>query len=341
MKFDAIVGNPPYQLEGGSGGNNDAPIYQIFAKISENSTSEYVSLIMPARWFAAGRENLLGDFRNNMIHNKSLRKMVVYSNGVDIFSNVEIKGGICYYLIDKAYNGLCDYIYNNGGIKSEELRDLSTFDIIIREPKLAKIVDKIKNKSSQPYVDSIISNDTPFGISSNPKSSKKNPMVVSETKNANSDIKLYHIENLNRKVEYIDRRLINKNKQFIDKDKVFIPGAGGSGNDPYVLGKPIVAPKGSVCSQSFLFASFDDENQANNFKKYLLTRFFRILVSAIKISQSAPNRVYKFVPLQDFTDKSDIDWSKSISEIDQQLYKKYNLTQEEIDFIESKVKPME
>lgn len=108
-----------------------------------------------------------------------------------------------------------------------------------------------------------------------------------------------------------------------------------------MLGKPIVAPKGSVCSQSFLFASFDDENQANNFKKYLLTRFFRILVSAIKISQSAPNRVYKFVPLQDFTDKSDIDWSKSISEIDKQLYKKYNLTQEEIDFIEKTVKPME
>lgn len=341
MKFDAIVGNPPYQLEGGSGGNNDAPIYQIFAKISENSTSKYVSLIMPARWFAAGRENLLGDFRNNMIHNKSLRKMIVYSNGVDIFSNVEIKGGICYYLIDKTYNGLCDYIYNNGGIKSEELRDLSTFDIIIREPKLAKIVDKIKNKSSEPYVDSIISNDTPFGISSNPKSSKKNPMFVSETKNGNNDIKLYHIENLNRKVEYIDRNLINKNKQFIDKDKVFIPGAGGSGNDPYVLGKPIVAPKGSVCSQSFLFASFDDENQANNFKKYLLTRFFRILVSAIKISQSAPNRVYKFVPLQDFTDKSDIDWSKSVAEIDKQLYKKYNLTQEEIDFIEKTVKPME
>lgn len=341
MKFDAIVGNPPYQLEGGSGGNNDAPIYQIFAKISENSTSKYVSLIMPARWFAAGRENLLGDFRNNMIHNKSLRKMIVYSNGVDIFSNVEIKGGICYYLIDKTYNGLCDYIYNNGGIKSEELRDLSTFDIIIREPKLAKIVDKIKNKSSEPYVDSIISNDTPFGISSNPKSSKKNPMFVSETKNDNNDIKLYHIENLNRKVEYIDRNLINKNKQFIDKDKVFIPGAGGSGNDPYVLGKPIVAPKGSVCSQSFLFASFDDENQSNNFKKYLLTRFFRILVSAIKISQSAPNRVYKFVPLQDFTDKSDIDWSKSVAEIDKQLYKKYNLTQEEIDFIEKTVKPME
>lgn len=341
MKFDAVVGNPPYQLEGGSGGNNDAPIYQIFATISENSTSKYVSLIMPARWFAAGRENLLGDFRNNMIHNKSLRKMIVYSNGVDIFSNVEIKGGICYYLIDKTYNGLCDYIYNNGGIKSEELRDLSTFDIIIREPKLAKIVDKIKNKSSEPYVDSIISNDTPFGISSNPKSSKKNPMFVSETKNDNNDIKLYHIENLNRKVEYIDRNLINKNKQFIDKDKVFIPGAGGSGNDPYVLGKPIVAPKGSVCSQSFLFASFDDENQANNFKKYLLTRFFRILVSAIKISQSAPNRVYKFVPLQDFTDKSDIDWSKSVAEIDKQLYKKYNLTQEEIDFIEKTVKPME
>ena len=340
MKFDAIVGNPPYQIQGGSGGNNDAPIYQVFAKISAEASAKYISLIMPARWFAAGRENLLGEFRTDMINNKSLKKMVVFANGTDVFSNVEIKGGVCYYLIDKNYNGCCEYIYDNNGTKNESLRDLSTFDVIIREPKLAEIIQKVKEKT-QIFVDSIISNDTPFGISSNPKSSKKNPMFVSETLNNDNDIKLYHIENLNRKVEYINRNLINKNKEFIDKDKVFIPGAGGSGNDPYVLGKPIVAPKKSVCSQSFLFAAFDDEIQSNNFKSYLITKFFRALVSAIKISQSAPNRVYKFVPLQDFTNESDIDWSKSVTEIDKQLYKKYNLTQEEIDFIEKTVKPME
>ena len=342
MKFDAVVGNPPYQLEGGSGGSNDAPIYQLFAMSAEKLHSTYVSLIMPARWFAAGRENLLGKFRAHMIASKSLEKMIVFINGTDVFSNVEIKGGICYYLINKDYTGDCYYTLHNGNELIESLRDLSVFDVIIRDPRIADIVSCVtKYKNSLGYVDAIISNDTPFGISSNPKSSKKNPMAVYAYSAKNHNTMLFHIEKLVRKVEFIDGACIKKNKEYIDKDKVFIPGAGGSGNDPYVLGKPIVAPKNSVCSQSFLFAAFDDAVQAENFHKYILTKFFRILVAAVKISQSAPNRVYKFVPIQDFTEHSDIDWSKSIPEIDQQLYRKYNLSAEEIAFIEKMIKPME
>ena len=340
MKFNAVVGNPPYQIEGGSGGSNDAPIYQLFATFAENLKANCISLIMPSRWFAAGRENLLGEFRSRMINNSSLEKLIVFPNATDIFTNVEIKGGICYYLINNNYNGKCCYILHENSSIIESIRDLTTFDIIIRNPQLSKIVQKIVKFKNARYVDSIISNDTPFGISSNPKSSKKNPMKVYEDCNSHHNTKLYYIEKLVRKVGYVDRTYITKNSKYIDKWKVFVPGAGGSGNDPYVLGKPIVAPSNSVCSQSFLFAAFDDDIQANNFKSYLLTKFFRALVSAIKISQSAPNRVYKFVPIQDFTNSSDIDWSKSIAEIDKQLYSKYNLTQGEIDFIESKIKPL-
>ena len=144
-----------------------------------------------------------------------------------------------------------------------------------------------------------------------------------------------------RKIEYVNRNTINKNKNYIDSDKVFVPGASGSGNDSVVIGKPIVAQKNSVCSQSFLFAAFNTADEANNFVKYIYTKFFRALVSAIKISQSAPNRVYKYVPIQNFANDADIDWSKSIADIDKQLYKKYGLTQEEIDFVEEKIKPME
>ncbi len=341
MKFDAIVGNPPYQIEGGSGGSNDAPIYQLFATSAEEIKANYISLIMPARWFAAGRENLLAEFRSKMINNCKLEKLIVYTNGTDIFSNVEIKGGICYYLINNNYNGKCRYILHENSSIIESMRDLTTFDVIIRNPQLAQIVQKIIEFKNTGYVDSIISNDTPFGISSNPKSSKKNPMKLYEDCDSQHNTKLYHIEKLVRKVEYIDRTFITKNAKYIDKCKVFIPGAAGSGNDPYILGKPIVAPSNSVCSQSFLFAAFDDNMQANNFKSYYLTKFFRVLVSAIKISQSAPNRVYKFVPIQDFTDNSDIDWSKSVAEIDKQLYSKYGLTEKEIEFIESMIKPME
>ena len=105
MKFDAVVGNPPYQFEGGSGGSNDAPIYQHFAMVAEQLTPNYVSLIMPARWFAGGRENLLSEFRTHMIKSKNLAKIVVFANGTEVFSEVEIKGGICYYLLNKEYNG--------------------------------------------------------------------------------------------------------------------------------------------------------------------------------------------------------------------------------------------
>lgn len=127
----------------------------------------------------------------------------------------------------------------------------------------------------------------------------------------------------------------------LDKYKVFITIAGGSGNDDKILGDPEYAPKHSVCSQSYIYAAFDGEKEAKHFEKYVKTCFFRVLVSAIKITQSAPSRVYRFVPLQDFTSASDIDWGKSVAEIDRQLYAKYNLSEEEIAFIEKMIKPME
>ena len=342
MKFDAIVGNPPYQLEGGSGGSNDSPTYQEFAKLGENLSQHYTSLIMPSRWFAAGRENLLGDFRSKMMNNRSLSQLIAYADGTDVFSNVEIKGGICYYLIDKQYNGLCNYTLHADGGTITASRDLSEFDIIIRHPITASIVKKIISaNANNSTVDTIISNDTPFGISSNPKSSKKNPMHVYEIEDTTHNTMLFHIEKLVRKIEYIDKQLVTKNKQDIDKYKVFIPGAGGSGTDSYVLGKPEFASRNSVCSQSYLYAAFDNEIQAKNFIKYIGTRLFRLLVSAIKISQSAPNRAYRFVPMQDFSDDSDIDWSVSVPDIDKQLYAKYKLSPDEISFIETMIKSME
>lgn len=344
MKFDAVVGNPPYQEEGGSGGSNDAPIYQLFATMAEQLAPDYVSLIMPSRWFAAGRENLLGKFRYNMLNNKKLQKMVVYSNGSDIFPTVEIKGGICYYLLNRNYYGDCDYILQDGATVIREARDLSQFDIIIRNPRLAEIVVKVaKINAGKKCVNTIVSNDTPFGIPSNPRTSKKAPYNVYETSTKEHNVLLYHIEQSKRRINYVSRKDIKKNEQAISKYKVFIPGGYGAGETfPHqILGKPEVAERNSVCSQSYLYIGFDTKEEANHMSIYIKTRFFRALVAAIKITQSAPSSVYRFVPLQDFTDKSDIDWSKSIAEIDQQLYKKYNLSDEEIAFIESMIKPME
>ena len=343
MKFNAIVGNPPYQLTGGSGGNNDAPIFQDFGKLSHSLTGQYVSLIIPSRWFTAGRENLLGEFRKDMLNCGHIELLKTYTNARDVFSNVEIKGGVCYYLLNKNHNGNCNYTLYNGDTIEHTSMNLSDFDIFIREPKLADIVKKVTTKTSESgikFVDTLISNDTPFGIPSNPRTSTKTPFTVYTSSSRAHDVILFHIENQKRKVEYVALSDIRKNIGDIKCPKVFIPGAGGAGNDPYVLGRPEVAPAHSVCSQSYLYAAFNSDEEAQNFSKYIHSKFLRILVSVMKITQSAPQRVYRFVPLQDFTSFSDIDWSKSIEEIDKQLYAKYNLSEDEIDFIEKMIKPM-
>jgi hypothetical protein len=220
---------------------------------------------------------------------------------------------------------------------------LNAFDILIREPKLAIIVEKVENIRKAlglNTVDTIISSDTPFGIPSNPKQSKKTPFKVYNKSAPDHDVLLFHIEKLSRKIEYVSRTDIKKNANSIDKYKVFITGSGGSGNDSKVMGKPEFGPIKSVCSQSYLYAEFNTEKEAKNFIKYINTKFFRALVSSIKITQSAPNKTYKFVPLENTKLNSDIDWRKSIEDIDIQLFKKYKLTVEEIQFINNKISYM-
>ena len=345
MKFNAIVGNPPYQDAKGSGGNNDAPIFQHFCRIATDVSSKYTSLIIPSRWFSAGRENLLGDFRKEMLNSGNIEKLVVYTNGADVFPSEQIKGGICYYLENKKYFGKCNYILKRDDKIQQSKIMLNTFDILIREPKLVPIVQKVdslRRQENNKTVDTIISSDTPFGIPSNPKESEKTPFDVFPNSTKEHNTLLFHIENTKRKLEYVKLSDIVKNKKDVDKFKIFVTGGYGAGETfPHqILGIPEFAPQNSVCSQSYLYGAFESEIEAKNFIKYIKTKFFRVLVSAIKITQSAPNKTYQFVPLQDFTDKSDIDWSQSLPEIDQQLYKKYGLTEEEVSFIESMIKPM-
>ena len=332
VKFDAIVGNPPYQLTGGSGGTNDSSIYQEFAMLAEKLGPDYISLIMPARWFSGGRESQLAEFRQYMLNNRHIRKMTVYMDSKDVFPTVEIKGGLCYYLVDRSYEGICKYALIQNGSREETMRNLGDFDIIIRNPKVANIVAKVNSiPNNFGTVDSIISGDTPFGIPTNPTSSRKFNIQMSEQKTDMYNIELLYFDNGTRKRAYISADNITKNKVDIFKDKIFIPKAAGSGTDPYVVGKPEYGATGSVCSQTFLYAAFNSKEEAINFQNYLKTKFFRLLVAASKISQETPSKVYRFVPIQDFT-KS---WT------DAELYAKYHLTDDEIAFIEAMIKPME
>lgn len=345
LKFDAVVGNPPYQLMGGSGGTNDAPIFQYFCQAATSLQSRYVSMIIPAKWFAAGRESQLKDFREQMLNGGRIRKLFAFSDSHSLFPSAEIKGGVCYYLEDSAYNGNCEYTLAENGETATANIALNEFPVFIRNPKTAAIVKKVRDRAVNDgvgFVDSIISADTPFGIPTNPGESKKTPFAVSNHKTSEFDTILYYLVKSKRVIGYVRGKDVVKNAADVKCDKVFIPGAYGAGEGfPHqILGAPEIAPKKSVCSQTYLYAKFGSHAEAVDFAAYLKTRFFRILVCAAKVTQHAQDRVYRFVPLQDFTSKSDIDWSRPVSEIDAQLYAKYGITKPEQKFIESMIKPM-
>lgn len=334
MKFSAIVGNPPYQEKGKLGGNGDAPIYQFFASIARAIPHKYISMIIPAKWFAAGSENLLKDFRKEMLHCGTISKLTTFANSKDVFDNVEIKGGVCYYLDDMLYEGTCSYTFINNGQSEFSNIDLGALDVFIRVPQLSKIVRKVDSyaKSHEEVaLEQLISSDTPFGFPSNVKQSKKRPFDVSEKKSKEFDTAIYHIEKNVRKIEFVRNVDVKKNRQDIGKWKVLLTEAGGSGNDQMVLGRPEIAKPNSVCSQSYLYIASHDEEEAQHIISYIKTKFLRFLVSAMKVTQHAQANVYRFVPIQDFSKT----WT------DAELYKKYNLTDDEIAYIESMIKPME
>ena len=335
MGITVAVGNPPYQDEGGSGGTNDAPIYQDFCDVAKIVTRDFSTMIIPSKWFTGGREHLLGAFRKEMLTSGKIVSMSAFTDAGDVFPNVEIKGGVCHYLSDRLHEGKCIYSLNRGGVESSATLDLGEYDVLIREPQLALIVSKVLKQAKQDgsdFVENFISSDTPFGIPTNPEKSKKTRYEVSETKRTDNDVLLYYLKSNKRVVEYIDRNLVSKNAADIDSIKVFVPAAyGASESFPHqILGVPEYAPSGSVCSQTYLYLKFDNENEARNFISYLKTRFFRALVAAIKITQHAQTSAYHFVPMQDFTHS----WT------DDELYKKYDLLPDEVKYIDSMIKPM-
>ena len=334
MRITVVVGNPPYQDEGGSGGTNDAPIFQDFSNAAKIISNTFSSLIIPSKWFTGGRSNLLDPFREKMLTCGQVSDLTAYNDPSEVFpKDVEIKGGVCYYLMDAAHDGDCRYSLVKGNSSESELLNLKDLDVIIREPKLAKIVDKVMaqaRKENLGVVESIISSDTPFGIPTNPRTSKKHRFDVSDTKTDEFNVKLYYWGNSVRKVGFVRKSDIRKNASDIDSIKVLIPKAGGSGNDKIVLGEPILAEPMSVCSQTYVYVKFNTIEEAKNFISYLKTRLFRILVSSMKITQDALAGVYHFVPMQDFSQA----WT------DKDLYEKYDLTPNEVEYVETMIKPM-
>jgi len=342
MKFNAIVGNPPYMEMDGGAQASAKPIYNQFVEIAKKIEPEYISMIMPSRWYSGGKG--LDEFRDNMLNDKHIAVLHDFLNPEQVFPRTNIRGGVCYFLWDNNHNNVenltkvVTHEVNKDSISV--LRNLKTdkTNIFIRHISSVKILSKVLENANFKSFDNYISSRKPFGLDS---AFIKNAKFHSSKEKLKQPLICY---GRGKNIGYVESNIVKNNINLIKKYKVFAPYANNIGtelNDDN-LNSFIGAP-GTICTESYIVIGADlklDKNTAMYVSKYLSTRFLRFMHSLLKASQHATSKTYKFVPLQDFTKKSDIDWNQSIEEINSQLYEKYNLTSEEIEFVESMIKTM-
>ena len=323
MKFDIIIGNPPYQQADGAGGQGSSakPLYHYFVQQAKKLNPKYVSLIIPARWIVGGKG--LDNFRNEMLNDDRIRILHDYTDEKDCFPNVEIKGGICYFLWDRDNTGKCKIFTHIGkSVRESERMLLSSYtDVFIRFPEQMSVVEKVWHTANAKSFDNIVSVRKPFGLASD--------FREFSDKNFNGAVKLY----ANKQHGFVKRSKIERNIEWIDMWKVYITFAygAGSGFPHQILNKPFLGePNTCTTETNLVIGPFADKQTSENVISYINTRFFRFLVLIKKITQNGTKDVYQLVPLQDFSES----WS------DEKLYKKYKLTPDEIAFIESMIREM-
>jgi len=321
MKFDVIIGNPPYQLDDGGAGISAMPIYDKFITQAKKLDPRYLVMIVPARWYAGGKG--LDEFRDVMLHDRSLREIHDFPVAHDCFAGVQIKGGICYFLWNRDAKGDCAvYTHRRSEVSSPRIRPLleTGCDTFIRFNEAVDILHKVWAHRAD-SMEAIVSSRQPFGLPTTFHGSK--------TK-VTKGILVYE----NQGESYCKRGEIQKNKEVVDCYKVIIPRSG-SGSDEFphpILGKPLVGVPGTACSETYIYIGpFENRQVCENVISYIKTRFLRFLAMLRKVTQSTTRSVYTLVPMQDFSKP----WT------DEELYKKYGLSPEEIAFIESMIRPME
>lgn len=323
MQFDVVIGNPPYQMKGGAGGTSDSSIYHLFVEQAKKLEPKFLSMVVPSRWLAGGRG--LDDFRKAMLGSRKLLQLVDYPVSREIFPNVEVKGGICYFLWSVQHDGPCEVAVIRGDEQTTASRQLDEFDVFVRDPRAAGILRKVL-RAGEPSISNILTADTPFGIATN--------FDDFHDRQRTGDIALYFVRSGRRDIGFLPRRLISKNADLIDKWKVLVPKAGSDGGQKIpdsVLGKPWISPPPSVATQTFLAFCVDSEGEARSVESYYCTKFFRHLVSLRKLTQDALRPMYTWVPIQE--------WNRPWT--DEALYTKYGLTKDEIAYIESVIRPMD
>jgi hypothetical protein len=351
MKFDAVVGNPPYQEVTGQN-KMSRSIYPQFVE-SAMKVGATVSIIMPARWMSGedGPYKETSGFVGKM-KNFGIKRFVLHPNSQDLFSGVDIKGGVCYFLLDQKHNGPTHYSLIEHGEEHESTTSFSNKlddNIIIRYPELTSIVEKIdfsavgaNFKESLASMKTLVSSWNPYGFISD-LFVKNNEKVerISEDRQRDDDWEVIGLLKGKRVRRFIPHDALKKNHEGAMAYKVLLPRANGSGVFGEVFSTPMLGAPMLIATDTFLqVGQFDNELEASNLLKYVKTKFYRAMVGVKKTAVFNYKDAFTFVPQQDWSSSSDIDWSRSIAEIDQQLYAKYGLDQHEIDFIETRVKEM-
>jgi Eco57I restriction endonuclease. len=321
MKFDVIVGNPPYQLSDGGHGRSASPIYHKFVGQAKKLNPRYLTMIIPARWYAGGKG--LDDFRKEMLNDKHIRKLVDFENSNDVFPGVDVAGGICYFLRDRDNQGFCEVTnFINGDIVKSE-RPLNEFSIFIRHSRAVPIIRKvIAKEKAKNFLNVVVSPSKPFGIRGHHKASK-------------AGIPCYFTQR--QGILFVKPEEITDNYNLLNKFKLLIPRAPIAGQTDfskpvgfYYEGNVRIAKPGEACTESWLVAfASKDLNEVVSFKSYLFTKTFRFLLLQTVVSQDVTRNNFQFIP----------DLGKYEGEYtDEMLIKRWGITDEEWSFIDSKIK---
>jgi len=324
MKFDVIIGNPPYQLSDGGAGASAMPLYHKFVEQAKKLNPRYLSMIIPARWFAGGRG--LDEFRKDMQTDKRIKILVDYPKSRECFPGVDIAGGVCYFLWSKDYNGHCKFISRIREIERVSERFLDEFEMVLRDNVGINIVHKIM-ATKEKMMSDVVLKVSPFGLRSyergKPKPFRDSVKLISSGGEG-----------------FIEKSSVVKNQELVENYKVCIgylnPDRAGVNNSAdgmvNVTTKVRLLDKNTVVTETYIIPySSPDYDKVVNCSNYIRTKFVRFMIQLTLSSMHIAQKNFSFVPIQDFSES----WT------DEKLYKKYKLTKAEIAFIESMIRPMD
>ncbi len=317
MKFDVIIGNPPYQLSDAGESTGSSPIYQLFIEKAKKLNPRFLSMIIPSRWFAGGKG--LDQFREDMLRDRRISRLVDYPIASDVFPGVKVIGGVCYFLWERDFDGPCRVTTHMNNLSDTMTRNLDQFDTFVRFNKAITILEKVMAKKYPPMSEQV-SRQKPFGLRTFERPTGKGGVV------------LY----ANNAIGKIEKTALPSGAAMIDLWKVFISmgyGEGGESRDypRMIMGKPIVASPPSACTETYLVVgAYKSESEAQNLATYLRSKFLRFLVGLRKNTQHITKERFSFVPLLPMNKT----WT------DEKLYAHFGLSDQEIAFIDSIVRPM-